>query len=112
MSNQENNGVNTGANGGSGTKQKKGFGTWVKEKAKKAYVWATTSKAGRIISGSGIVGLSALGAKMAYDNGFKKGAASVTSTTVYITAGANEDPEDEETQEPEEEESVVEETAE
>lgn len=107
MSNQENNGVNTGANGGSGTKQKKGFGTWVK----KAYVWVTTSKAGRIIGSGTVVGLSALGAKMAYDLGFKKGAASVTPTTVYITAGAEEEPENED-QNPEEEEPVVEETAE
>lgn len=108
MSNQENNGVNNGANGG-GQKQKKTIGAWVKEKAKKAYVWVTTSKAGRIIGGGTVVGLSALGAKMAYDNGFKKGAASVTPTTVYITAGVEEDPEDED-QEPVEEESVVEET--
>lgn len=109
MSNQENNGVNnTGANG-SGQKQKKTIGAWVKEKAKKAYVWVTTSKAGRIIGGGTVVGLSALGAKMAYDNGFKKGAASVTPTTVYITAGVEEDPENED-QEPVEEESVVEET--
>lgn len=109
MSNQENNGVNTGANGGSGKKQKKGFGTWVKETAKKAYVWVTTSKAGRIIGSGTVVGLSALGAKMAYDSGFKKGAASVTPTTVYITAGAEEDPENED-QEPVEEEPAVEET--
>ena len=108
MSNQDNNGVNNGANGGS-QKQKKSIGAWVKEKAKKAYVWVTTSKAGRIIGGGGIIGLSALGAKMAYDNGFKKGAASVTPTTVYITAGVEEDPEDED-QEPVEEEPVVEET--
>lgn len=107
MSNQGNNGVNNGANGGS-QKQKKGLGAWVKEKAKKAYVWMTTSKAGRIISGGGIVGLGALGAKMAYDSGFKKGAASVTPTTVYITSGVNED----EDQEPAEEEPAVEETAE
>ena len=109
MSNQENNGVNNGANGGS-QKQKKTIGAWVKEKAKKAYVWVTTSKAGRIIGSGTVVGLSALGAKMAYDNGFKKGAASVTPTTVYITSGVNEDPEDEETQEPVEEEPAVEET--
>lgn len=108
MSNQDNNGVNNGANGG-GQKQKKTIGAWVKEKAKKAYVWVTTSKAGRIIGGGTVVGLSALGAKMAYDNGFKKGAASVTPTTVYITAGVEEDPEDED-QEPVEEEPVVEET--
>lgn len=110
MSNQGNNGVNNGANGGS-QKQKKTISAWVKEKAKKAYVWMTTSKAGRIISGGGIVGLSALGAKMAYDNGFKKGAASVTPTTVYITSGVEEDPENED-QEPTEEEPAVEETAE
>ena len=109
MSNQGNNGVNNGANGGS-QKQKKGLGAWVKEKAKKAYVWVTTSKAGRIIGSGTVVGLSALGAKMAYDNGFKKGVASVTPTTVYITSGV-EDPEDE-TQEPAEEEPAVEETAE
>jgi len=112
MSNQgNNNGVNNnGANGGS-QKQKKTIGAWVKEKAKDAYVWVTTSKAGRIISGGGLIGLSALGAKMAYDSGFKKGAASVTPTTVYITSGG--DPEDnEETQEPVEEEPTVEETAE
>lgn len=108
MSNQDNNGVNNGANGGS-QKQKKGLGAWVKEKAKKAYVWVTTSKAGRIIGGGTVVGLSALGAKMAYDNGFKKGAASVTPTTVYITAGVEENPENED-QEPVEEEPAVEET--
>lgn len=102
MGNQNNGGNNVGATG-SEKKQKNGFFGWVKGKAKSVYVWATTSKAGKVLSGGAVLGLGALGAKKAYDIGFQKGAASVTPTTVYITAGVDDDSEDEEEQEPEEE---------
>ena len=107
MGNQNNGGNGNGVTGSE--KQKKGFFGWAKEKAKGVYVWVTTSKAGKVIGLGALTGLGALGAKKAYDIGFQKGAASVTPTTVYITAGVDDD-DDEVEQEPEEE--VTEETAE
>lgn len=106
MGNQNNGGNNVGATGSE--KKRNGFFGKVKKAAKSAYVWLTTSKLGNaVVIGTGAA-IGAVCTKKAYDNGFKKGVASVTPTTVYITAGVDDDAEEE--QEPEEE--SVEETAE
>ena len=107
MGNQNNGG---NGNGVTGSEKQNGFFSKVKKAAKNVYVRVTTSKAGKFIGLGVVAGLGALGAKKAYDEGFKKGAASVTPTTVYITAGVDDD-DDEVEQEPEEEQPV-EETAE
>ena len=110
MGNQDHGGVNNGAKGAGADKKQNGFIGKVRKGAKRVWVWLTTSTAGKVTLGAGAVAAISGAAKVGYDSGFVKGAASVVPTTVYISPAVEENTE--EPQEPDETEPVEETTAE